>query len=139
MAKTIIREIIITLLICLLILAVLGILLYNYSPNKKVIPEKVTYQASQEVKSEINTEVQDDSDRIIKTYEITSTDLDKFEKSKEYNPGKADPFAAVSETVEGDGQSDNSSSGDITGEDISGGTSQDNNGGGSLFEKGNSK
>lgn len=139
MTKIVIREIIIALLICLLILTVLGILLYNFSPNKKVIPEKVTYQANQEVKSEISTEVQDDSDKIIKTYEITATDLDKFEKSKEYNPGKADPFAPVSESYEGDAQDGNDSSGNISGDNISGEKSQNNNGGGSLFEKGNSK
>lgn len=140
MTKVVIREIIISLLICLLILTVLGILLYNFSPNRKVIPEADTYQASQEVKNEINTEVQDDSSQIIKTYEVTATDLDKYEKTNEYNPGKADPFAAVSEDTTGDGQVDSSTGEDITGDSVSGGSStSQNNGGGSLFENGSSK
>ena len=43
MAKTIIREIIITLLLCLAIILILSVLLYGYVPTNKVMPEKVSY------------------------------------------------------------------------------------------------
>ena len=39
MAKTVLKEIIIILLLCLAIILILGILLYDYVPIAKVIPE----------------------------------------------------------------------------------------------------
>ena len=41
MAKTIVKELIIILLLCLAIILVLGVLLYEYIPNDKIIPEPV--------------------------------------------------------------------------------------------------
>ena len=41
MTKTIIRETIIALLVCLAVLLLLSVLLYNYIPANKVVPETV--------------------------------------------------------------------------------------------------
>ena len=67
MSKVIFREIIISLLVCLAVLLSLTALFYRFIPNNNVLPEKVTYQATQHIKNEINTNVQDSTDAIIKT------------------------------------------------------------------------
>lgn len=137
MAKTIIREVIIALLVCLAVLLILSVVLYNYIPTNKVIPEVVEYTPSKEIQAQLNAEVDDNSDEIIMTYEVTASDLDRYEKSNEYNPGKVNPFAAVSESTDGT-SIENGSSGQITGENIKpNGTTS--NSGGSLFENGTSK
>ena len=50
MNKSIAKEIIIYLLLCLLILLVLAVLLYGYIPNNKVVPELVAYTTPDEAK-----------------------------------------------------------------------------------------
>lgn len=146
MAKVIIREIIISLLICLAVILGLSALFYKFIPNNKIVPERVTYKVSDDVKEEIGTDVQDTEDLIIKTYEITASDLEGYEKTEQYKPGKANPFAPVSIEDETNGEGGNSSSGgNITGESVGGnstgnsGSNNSNKGGGSLFETGNSK
>ena len=142
MTKVIIRETIIALLVCLAVLIILSIVLYNYIPSNKVIPESVEYTPSREIQSQLNAAVEDNSDEIIMTYEITANDLDKFERTNEYNPGKVNPFAAYSETPDvGDGNTSTGNSdgtgNTTTGQDntISGGS----NTGGTLWENGSSK
>ena len=46
MSKNVLREIIILLLLTLAIILLLGVLLYEYVPMNKVIPETVTYTAT---------------------------------------------------------------------------------------------
>ncbi len=139
MVKVIIRETIISLLVCLAVLLVLSLVFYNYIPSNKVIPETVEYKPSKEIQTQLNTAVNDDSKEIIMTYEITSQDLDNYERINEYNPGKANPFAPVSETV--DGETEN---GETTNPQSGGGPaivtpSGSNQSTGSLFENGTSK
>ena len=128
----ILKEIIISLLSCFLILLILGVVFYRFIPNNKIVPETIKYQASQEVQSEINSEVDSNSNKIIKTYEITASDLEKYQKNKDSDPGKNNPFAPITD------EEDNSSTGN--GGDTN--TSQSNgstNNSGSLFEKPGSK
>ncbi len=136
MAKTIIKEIIIALLVCLAVLLILSVILYDFIPTNKVIPEAIEYQPSSEVEVELNAAVDDHSDEIIKTYEITASDLDNFERTDEYLPGKANPFAAVSEDVDGE-ITGNDANTNVDGTPID--TTTGNNSGGSLFENGSSK
>ena len=93
MAKVIIRETIISLLVCLAVLLILSVALYNYIPANKVVPESVEYTPSTEIKTQLNAEVEDNSSEILMTYEITASDLENFERTNEYNPGKANPFS----------------------------------------------
>ena len=137
MVKTIIKEVIIALLVCLAVLLVLSVLLYDFIPTNKVIPESVEYKPSSEIQVELNAAVEDHSDEIIKTYEITASDLDNFQRTDEYVTGKANPFAAISEDV--DGEITGNDSTDITGTPIDETTGSGNSGGGSLFEDGSSK
>jgi len=156
--KTIIRELIISLLVCIFVLIILSIMFYRFIPSNKVIPEKVTYQASSDVKQEVNSEVDDKSDLIVKTYEITADDIEGFERTDEYRPGKANPFAPVStedDTTTDDDNSTENSDSSIEGEaiekqqnnniNIENSSSENNNNisenhsGGTLFENTSSK
>lgn len=124
-----IKEVIISLLVCLLVLVGLSFAFYNFIPTNKVIPEKIEYKASEEIKQELGTEVNNNSDNIIKTYEITANDLDQYQKNKDYNPGKKNPFAAISQ-----GSSDNTADGSTSTDNT-----LENNKGGSLFESAGTK
>lgn len=141
MAKVIIRETIISLLVCLAVLLILSVALYNYIPANKVVPESVEYTPSTEIKAQLNAEVEDNSSEILMTYEITASDLDNFERTNEYNPGKANPFSVVSSDPTDTGNGDNSGNTGSSGSGSSnGGTSNNNNSsGGSLFENPSSK
>lgn len=98
-----IKEIIIMLLISLLTMLLLAIVLYKYVPNRKVVPEIVTYKASEDVQDllEDNIDTKKDSEEVILTYEVTSKDLDNYQKINEYVPGKTNPFAEASTSVTG--------------------------------------
>lgn len=113
MAKKVIREIIIALLNCLAILLILNIALYNFIPANKVIPEVVEYQPSKEIQQQLDTSEEDNSEKITEKmttqYKVTAQDLDSYERTKEYKPGKANPFAATTEPVTNDGNQEPSS------------------------------
>ena len=93
MAKNVIKEIIIVLLLCLAIILILGVLLYEYVPSNKVIPEKVSYTTPENVKEELNKA---DSTNIITTYEynVEASDLNNYKRVSDYVPGKQNPFSS---------------------------------------------
>ncbi|MCI8272506.1 MAG: hypothetical protein HFJ55_00280 [Clostridia bacterium] len=142
MTKAVIREIIISLLVCLAVLLILSVLLYNYIPSNKVVPEVVKYTPSKEIETQLNATVEDNSEEILMTYEITAQDLDNYERTKEYNPGKANPFATISNDNTGN---DNNGNEPSTGENETNNNNSNNNNNekpnnsGSLFENNNSK
>ncbi len=94
MAKTIVKELIISLLLCLAILLLLGILLYEYVPMTKTIPNPVSYTTPENVKKELAETEGVDEDQIIMTYEVDSTDLNNYKNIQDYKPGKANPFSS---------------------------------------------
>lgn len=100
MAKNIIKEIIIVLLLTLAIILILGVLLYEYVPANKIIPEKVSYTTPENAKLELETDTNVDDTQVIITYQIDSTDLNNYKKIHEYVPGKKNPFEAVKEQTE---------------------------------------
>lgn len=134
MGKVIFRETIIALLVSIAVLLILSVALYNYMPSNKVIPETVEYTPTKEIQEQLSSAVEDNSKEVIVTYEVTANDLDNFEKTNEYNPGKANPFAAASEPSTGD-TTGGSNSGNITTDPIEG----NNNQGGTIYENGSSK
>lgn len=98
MVKNILKELIIILLLTLAIILLLGVLLYDYVPMNKVIPEKITYAASEEVK-QISTELNEKKEDIpITSYTVTSTDLKNYKKVNDYTAGRKNPFATVGTT-----------------------------------------
>ena len=95
MAKTIVRETIIILLLCLAIILVLGVVLYNYVPTNKVVPTEVSYVQTEEVNKAIKESVSADNTQVILTYEIDEADLRNYKKSGDLNPGKTNPFSPI--------------------------------------------
>ena len=128
MAKSIIKEIIIILLICLAIILVLGILLYEYVPISKTIPNEVAYATPSDVKEELLSSSDVDDDQIIVTYEVNQDDLNNYKKIQNYKPGKANPFS-------GSGEGSSSSTGTNTTNGNSNiGSSSNNNSGSTTTE-----
>ena len=123
MAK-IIKEIVIILLACLLSMITFAIILYKYIPNKKVIPELKTYEASEQIQDllEDNIGSKAKETNVILTYEVTKGDLSDYQKTNDYVPGKSNPFSEASKSVSGgdksgDGKNDNGDSDNKKGSD----------------------
>ena len=130
MAKSIIKEIIIMLLLTLAIIIVLGLVLYEYVPMSKVVPEPVSYTTPSEVKEELMKAGEIDESEVIMTYEVDSTDLSNYRRTSNYNPGKANPFSSyetqeenATNTTSTSGTSNQASSGSTTSAGQSGTTS----------------
>ena len=136
MIKSVIKEIFIILLLSIAILLILGILFYEYIPINRIIPEREAYVTPNEVKEEIDETITE-TEKVEVTYEVTDSDLNIYQQSGSYIEGKANPFAAISEDV--DGEITGNDSTDITGTPIDETTGSGNSGGGSLFEDGSSK
>lgn len=98
MAKKVVKELIIVLLLCLAIILLLGILLYEYVPITKTIPNAVSYTTPEDVKEELADSQAIDENQIIMTYEVDSTDLNNYAKIQDYKPGKANPFSSYETT-----------------------------------------
>lgn len=122
MAKNIIKEIIIMLLLCLAIILILGVILYEYVPSNKILPEEVSYVTPQNIKEELNSSNSVEEDKVILTYEIDESDLANYQRIKDYKPGKVNPFSTCEEKTE-ENQSQN---GQNTTNNNSGSTNSDN-------------
>ena len=93
-----IKEIIIMLLICLVLMLLFAILFYEYIPSRKVVAEITTYQANDETQQLLSDTIDSkQEEKPVYTYKVTSSELKGFEKKNEYVGGKANPFASVSE------------------------------------------
>ena len=92
MAKTILKEIIIILLLLVAIVLALGILFYDYIPTNKTIPSVEKYSTAENIKTELAESITED-ETVLVTYEITSADLKTYEKKGNYDKGKANPFS----------------------------------------------
>lgn len=122
MAKNIIKEIIIMLLLCLAIILILGVILYEYVPSNKILPEEVSYVTPQNIKEELKSTDSIEEDKVILTYEIDESDLANYQRIKDYKPGKVNPFSTYEEKTE-ENQSQN---GQNTTNNNSGSTNSDN-------------
>ena len=116
-------------LICLAIILLLGIFLYQYSPMSKTLPNPVAYKTPEEISNELAESDTIDESQVIMTYEIDSTDLNNFKKVQTYKPGKANPFSTYEAPVE-DTENTNPSGG---GAGTTGGTVTSNTTGGKLY------
>lgn len=110
MAKSIIKELIIVLLLCLAIILVLGIVLYEYVPMSKTIPNEVSYTTPEGVKEELIEAGEVDESQIVMTYEIDSADLNNYKRIQNYKPGKANPFSSYEAQTSGENTTANGSS-----------------------------
>lgn len=113
MAKTVIKELIIVLLLCLAIILILGILMYEYVPITKTIPNQVSYTTPQDAKEELQAASEISEDQIVMTYEVNSSDLNNYKRTQDYKPGKANPFSSYETGLgsnQGNGNSNSGSS-----------------------------
>ncbi len=94
--KSVIKEICITLLLCVAVVLVFGIVFYDYVPISKVVPNKVAYTIPNDVQTELNdnVSVQEIKPKEI-TYSVTSSDLKQYESATVYQPGNPNPFNAI--------------------------------------------
>lgn len=111
MAKSIIKELIIVLLLCLAIIIILGILLYEYVPMVKTLPNQVSYTTPQEAKEELAEASEVDESQVVMTYEVNSADLNNYKKVQKYKPGKANPFSSYEQSITGTNTTENGSTG----------------------------
>lgn len=111
MAKSIIKELIIVLLLCLAIIIVLGILLYEYVPMAKTLPNQVSYTTPQDAKEELAEASEVDESQVVMTYEVNSADLNNYKRVQKYKPGKANPFSSSEQSTSGTNTTENGSSG----------------------------
>ncbi len=121
MAKNVLKEIIIILLLTLAIILILGVLLYDYVPMNKVVPETITYTASEETKKALEEKAEIEQDEVILTYEVTSTDLNNYKQTSDYKAGRKNPFSDVisSSTSSENAKTENSSGSTSTGSEES--------------------
>lgn len=96
MIKTILKEMMIVLLLCIAILFVLSILFYDYNPISKVVPNKIAYSVPENIRNELKEEnVQNTISIDNKVYTIEGSDLNIYKRSNSYNPSKENPFAST--------------------------------------------
>ena len=101
MTKSILKEIIIILLLCLDIILIIGILLYDYVPISKTVPNQVAYTTPEDVKQELIQSGSLDESEVIMTYEVNNDDLNNYRRVKDYKPGKANPFSSYETATAG--------------------------------------
>lgn len=89
MVSKVLKEILLTIILIIIVILILAVLLYDYNPIVKTIPESVAYEIEKDVSEEINTEVVPNDTKVIITYEVDNSDLNN---SQDYNPGKKNPF-----------------------------------------------
>lgn len=125
MAKNVIKEIIIVLLLLLAIILVLGVILYDYVPTNKRVPEKVSYTTPQNVKEELQASQDVDKDKVILTYTLDQNDLYNYQITNDYRPGKTNPFSSykTDKADSSNGESSSSSGGSSSSGNTSGNTS----------------
>lgn len=113
----VIKDLIISVLIIICIIVILSIIFYDKISLSKVVPEAEEYFLTEEMEQEIEDTNLEEAKEVIVNYYIDATDLKKYEKTKEYNKGKSNPFAAesfdageVTNTVDGTSSNDSTNS-----------------------------
>ena len=131
MAKTIFKQIMLTLLVCVAVGLFLIIVFYNFIPANKAIPGKVgEYKTPESISKEMDSSIGGDDKNAV--YEITSADITAYKNSNIYEPGKVDPFDDVIEntnvTTTNATSSTTVNTGDTTGTTTTTTTTRTNNG-----------
>lgn len=104
--QEIIKSIGISILIIIAIILLIMVICYDKISVGKIVPKVEEYQLSDEIKNELEYEKTEENTTIITTYTIDASDLKKYEKTKEYNKGKKNPFSTDTSSE----QSNNSNS-----------------------------
>lgn len=124
--KTIFKEFILVLLLILAILLVLGIFFYDYIPMNKVVPKIEQYEPPKNVKEELEENIEEKEEMTPIVREINGSDLNLYEKTKDYQKGKVNPFADTSSGATNTGNT-NTQNGNNTNKDNNSNNNSDNN------------
>ena len=125
--KTIFKEIVIILLLILAIILVLGIFFYDYIPMNKVVPKIEPYEAPKNIKEELVESVEEKEEEMVPIVrEINSSDLNLYEKTKDYQKGKVNPFSDTSSGTVSGGNT-NGQNGNNTNNNTNANTNANNN------------
>lgn len=89
----VIKDLIISILIVVCIVVILSVIFYDKISLSKVIPESEDYLLSEEMQQGIEDSASEEEKEVVTKYYIDAADLKKYEKTKEYNKGKKNPFA----------------------------------------------
>ncbi len=93
MAKSIIKEAGIVILLLLAVALILGIIFYEYIPSNKTIPVEIKeYALSEDIENELKESIIE-GQNIVTTLYISDDDLYRYESTNNYDKGKANPFA----------------------------------------------
>lgn len=96
--KTALKEILIICLLCIVIILVLGVLFYDYMPNKINLPAQISYKPDKKIEGQIEEiESSTNNASIIKSYRMDQSDIDMYESQNIYVKGKSDPFSEYKE------------------------------------------
>ena len=89
------------LLLCTCVILVFGITFYDYIPLSKVVPQKVSYEVPEEIKEdlEINVETDEITTQTI-TYSVDAYDLSQYQSSGRLEEGKPNPFSSYIESTD---------------------------------------
>ena len=96
--KRFFKELFLIILLCIAILLVLGVLLYDDIPFNKLVPNKVSYKMPENIQNQLD-EIIEETEQVLVTYTIDSKDLQVFAEQNDYVAGKADPFSEYKEPV----------------------------------------
>lgn len=135
MVKSVIKEVIIMLLLCVAIILILGVLFYSYIPSNKIVPNKVAYTTPENVKQEITEDVSETAPVNI-TYQLTDRDINISKKTGEYKSGKQNPFESYSgseNVANGENTAGGTSSGQNTNTNTNSNTNSQGNSDGSYL------
>lgn len=100
MIKKIIKEICIMILLCACVVLIFGIAFYEYIPLSKVVPNKVAYEVPEEIKQDLETNVETEEIKTQTiTYSVDSQDLSQYKNSGRLEEGKLNPFSIYTETT----------------------------------------
>lgn len=111
MAKSVFKQVVIILLTIVVAVLILAVVFYQYLPNNKVVPARVSaYATPENISSEISDGVAEEYQSSQQTYEITDSDLAVYKSKKSYNPGKSDPFDEYNGTDESTAEATNGTS-----------------------------
>ena len=89
--KSFLKELVITLLLCMVIALLLAVLLYDFNPTNKVVPNRVAYTIPENISAALEEEKGKNSAELQledKVYTIDGTDLNNYKKTNTYNPSK---------------------------------------------------
>ena len=128
----VIKEIMIMLLVCLVGILLFAVVFYEYIPSRKEVSEVAAYEPTSAVKEQLSDNIDQMDEQVILTfeqgdYEVTSTDLNRYKNKNIYVPGKANPFATVSNGSEGDVNNNSTSGGSSKSGNSSNSNTKDNN------------